>query len=418
MGHMRTRTSWLALLLTATGLLAARSARAQDYGLPDPDFPLPLYSTRPDAGGMYAAAEFIFWRMSNPIKDQTVAFRGLVDFDGTITADLGGQLVEIGSNHVVLPGTPMPGTFLGSGTPALSTADVHGPQTYQPGFETTIGWRFRDGLAIEASWWHLFEAKYAATATLVPPNLQGGQLLLETFLFSPVFNFPNDFAGPPIKISLGAPLAAYGIWNGASIMNLQFTQRFDQFEITGRIPLYQGEDCRCYGLVGPTLDWIWERFWWRTVAQDVSGAATQDWVALYSNVVSNRLYGVHMGGGTEYRLGDTPVGTFAVSADLQAVPEIDVVKERAKYERADHVTAAQRARTEYKAAGELEGQFNLWWYPIEGVQVRIGYDAMGFFNTVSSPYPIDFNYGRLDPGWRDSTFRFIDGFSAGIGFIF
>jgi hypothetical protein len=60
----------------------------------------------------------------------------------------------------------------------------------------------------------------------------------------------------------------------------------------------------------------------------------------------------------------------------------------------------------------------LWWYPVEGVQVRIGYDAMGFFNTVSSPYPVNFNYSLGQNLWRDGTFRFIDGVNLGVGFIF
>lgn len=416
---MRTKTGWLGLLVALGGALAAGTARAQDYAPPDPQIPLPLYSNRPEAGGFYAAGEFIFWRQTNPLKNQQVAQRGILDYDGTITADITGnpQFTQEGTLFII-PGRQIPGIFYGSGTTALSTAQVQGPQTYQPGFELTLGWKFREGYALEASWWHLIGNRYAAGATLVPPGLQAGTFLQETFLFSPVFNFPPDYAGPATKIALGGPFAALGIWNGASIMDISFVQRFDRFDITGRIPLYQGQDCRVYGLIGPRLDWLWERFWWRTVALSNEGITAQDWVAYYSNVVSNRLYGVHFGGGSEYRLGDTPAGTFAVSLDLQAAAMIDVVKERAKYERADYFTAAKRARTEYKFAPELQANINLWWYPIEGVQLRIGYDALAFFNTVSAPYPIDFNYGRLDPGWRDGTFRFMDGFNAGAGIIF
>lgn len=420
---MRTRTGWLGLLVALGGALAAGTARAQDYAPPDPQVPLPLYSNRPEAGGFYCAGEFIFWRQTNPLKDQVVAVRGLLDFDGTIIADLNGAGAGqagfgTGGQTIIIPGQQVPGTFIGSGTTALNTSDVHGPQTYQPGFEVTLGWKFREGFAIEASWWHLVENRYDAVATLVPPGLQGGPTLSETFLFSPVFAFPSDYAGPPFKTALGGPFAAYGIWNGASVMQLDFVQRFDRFDITGRIPLYQGEDCRCYGLVGPRLDWIWERFKWRTVALNDDGSQEQDWVAIYSNIVSNRLYGVHFGCGTEYRLGDSPVGTFAVSLDVQGAAMIDVVKERAKYERGDYETAAQRARTVYTFAPEAQANLNLWWYPIEGVELRVGYDALAFFNTVSSPYPVDFNYGRLNPGWRDNTFRFMDGFNAGVGISF
>jgi hypothetical protein len=358
-------------------------------------------------------------RQTNPLKSQTIGVRGLVDFDGSVVADLNGQPFETTTGlTVIFPGMRVPGTFIGSGRPALQTDDVHGPQTYTPGFNVTLGWRFESGVAVEATWWHLFDAKYSAEATLVPPNLQAGQILEETFLFAPVFNFPNQYSGPPFKIAFGDANAVYGIWNGASIMQLFFVQRFDQFDLTGRIPIFQTDCTRCYGLIGPRLDWFWERFTWRTIALDSAGQASGQDVANYSNIVSNRLYGVHLGCGYEYRLGDTPIGTFATSLDLQAAPMIDIVKERAKYELGDRSTAAQRARTEYQASGELQGQFNLWWYPVEGIQVRIGYDAMGFFNTVSSPYPVDFNFGRLNPGWRDNTFRFLDGINAGIGIIF
>jgi hypothetical protein len=414
------RTSWLALLLSAGTALAPGVAWGQDYFPPDPVVPLPLYHDRPETGGFYAAGECIFWRQTNPLKPQTVAFRGLLDFDGSISADFNGVTVEPinGGPPFILPGTPHPGTFIGSGRDALNTAQVHGPQTYQPGFDFILGWRFESGVALEVAWYHLLEAKYGAVATLVPPNLNPGQLLADSFLFSPVFNFPNDFAGPPNKIALGNPNAAFGIWNAATVMSESFVQRFDQLDIRGRIPICESDNNRTYGLIGPRFVWLWERFSWRTVSQDAAGNSSQEDVAIYSNVTSNRLYGVFLGCGDECRLGDTPIGTFSVSLDVNAAMFADVIKERAKYERADRFTASQLARTEYKAVPELQAQLNLWWYPIEGIQVRVGYDAMGFFNTVSSPYPVDFNYSLDKNLWRDGTFRFIDGINAGIGFIF
>jgi hypothetical protein len=414
------RTSWLTLLLSAGAALAPGGARGQDYWPPNPVVPLPLYHDRPDTGGFYAAGEFLLWRQTNPLKPQTVAVRGLVDFDGSIIADLNGITIEPinGGPPFILPGKPRPGTFIGSGADALNTIQVHGPQSYEPGFEFTLGWRFQDGIALEISWWHLIEAQYKAVASLVPPGLNPGQNLSDSFLFSPVFNFPNDFAGPADKLALGNPNAAFGIWNAASVMTERYIQRFDQFDITGRIPIAESECNRCYGLIGARLVWLWEQFYWRTVAETALGQSQQDWTAIYTNVVSNRLYGVDIGIGDEWRLGDTPIGTFSVSLDLRAAAFADIVKERAKYERADKFTASQIARTEYKPAGELQAQLNFWWYPIEGVQIRVGYDAMGFFNTVSSPYPVNFNYSLDQNLWRDGTFRFLDGINAGIGFIF
>ena len=43
----------------------------------------------------------------------------------------------------------------------------------------------------------LTQAKYSAVASLVPPSLNAGANLADSFLFSPVFSFPNDFAGNP-----------------------------------------------------------------------------------------------------------------------------------------------------------------------------------------------------------------------------
>ena len=57
------------------------------------------------------------------------------------------------------------------------------------------------------------------------------------------------------------------------------------------------------------------------------------------------------------------------------------------------------------------------WYPIEGVQINIAYDAMGFFNTISTPQPVDFNYSAVNP-YRQDTFRFFSGFQAGLAILF
>jgi hypothetical protein len=418
---MRTRTSWLTWLWAAGLALAPRVAWGQDYYPPQPAIPLPTGSARYDLGGFYTISEFLFFEQTNPLKHQEIAVRGIVDFDGSIIAQLNGRRVSPidGTSPQVFPGAPgRSGTFLGSGTPALFADDAGGPGTYQPGFSVGVGWKFRTGVAVEATWWHVAEAEYSAVATLVPPGLNGGVGLTDTFLFAPVYNFPNDYAGPAFKTSLGDPFAAYGIWNGASIMQITFIQRFDQFDMTGRVPLYEDDCSRCYGLIGPRLVWLWEKFSWRTVAEDFTGNAEPADVAIYTNVLSQRMYGVHIGGGYDRTLGTTPIGTFSISTDLQAAPLLDVAKERAKYERGDKNTSAKRARTEYTFVPELQAQVNAWWFPMEGVQLRFGYDVMGFFNTITSPNPVSFNFGGLDPPWESGHFRLLQGFHAGISFSF
>jgi hypothetical protein len=416
---MRTRTSWLALLLTAG--LAPAAARGQDYTPPDPVIPLPLWHDHPEQGGFYTAGEFVFMRQTNPLAHQVLAIRGILDNDGTITADLNGILVEPtnGNPPFILPGARRPGTFIGSQTPALFADDAgHNDHSFEPGFTVTGGWKFHNGVAAEITWLHLAQTKYGASATLAPPGLNFGQNLEETFLFSPVFNFPNQFAGPARKVALGGPFAAYGIWNGASVETVQFTQRFEQLDLSGRIPVCQDDCQRTYGLCGVRFVWMWERFKWRVVAEDFTGNAGQDDVALYNNIVSNRFYGVDAGCGYERRLGDTPLGTFSFMIDARAAVLLDVVKERASYERADFAIKTQRARNEYTIAPEVEGWANIVWYPIEGVEIRVGYQAMAFWNTVASPQPVTFNYGFQDVQFEKNHYRLFHGFNAGISFVF
>ena len=67
---------------------------------------------------------------------------------------------------------------------------------------------------------------------------------------------------------------------------------------------------------------------------------------------------------------------------------------------------------------EVSAMANIWWYPMEGVEVRVGYEFMNFFNTVASPAPVDFNYGSVTPAWEKGHYRAVDGINAGIAFIF
>src|SRR5207247_2189485 len=108
----------------------------------------------------------------------------------------------------------------------------------QPGYELGFGWKFSDGSALSLSYLFLSERSNRAVATVAPAGLRVGPDLSDSFLSSPVFNFPQDFAGPANKV-FGAPAnaqAVFGIWNGASIMTLSYIQRFQQWDMTYRIP--------------------------------------------------------------------------------------------------------------------------------------------------------------------------------------
>ena len=522
---MRKRSGWLALLLAAGFTLLPSTSWGQvstngDYAPPDTVVPLPLYSSRPEKGGFYLSSAFLFFRQTNTVKHQLIAIRGFNDFDGSIQAAINSSTAGHANDPII------PGKFFGSGVPALDANQVSGPLNYQPGWAFTLGWRFGEGSfmeAVEFRMRHLVESKYTAVASLVPNTFLANTNLEDTFLFSPVFNFPNDFAGSISKIAIASafnsassasataqfnsfpvlnifgnpvpaqsagtgnntatnfaffsgvvaasasgsiivPQAPFGIWNGATTMTLSFVQRYDDYEIMGRFPIYQGETCRCYGLAGPRLVALWERFTWRTIDTNTTspngqtsanvtfptvtvtggnatnlptvsqsgGSATTTVAslnsngsgengstdpadtAIYSNVVSNRLYGPMVGIGNEWYIGHG----FATSLDLRAAALIDFVKGIEKYERGDHAIAAKRARDVYTIVPELDAIFNLSWYPVEGVEFRVGYELMTYFNTAASPRPVSFNFGGLDAPLEKGVFRMFDGFHAELSFVF
>jgi hypothetical protein len=402
---MRTRIGWL--ILAAALLAAPTRAWAQNgyYEVPPVPFTGPLSHPRYESGGLFVGMEALMWFQTRPVKNQVVAIRGFVDTDGSAS------------------GAPPP-TFFGSGAEALNTRDLRGPSTWQPGWNFTLGWRFESGVSVAASWIHLNEARYAVSAGPIPPGFAVGGLLEDTFLFAPVTNFSPHYAGPrdlPLSIP-PSPLdptsgALYGIWNGAENMSIEFLQRYEQVDITVRIPVWQTDCFRSYCLVGPRAIIMWERFKWRTVDLDSAGNGTDANNAEYSNVVSNRLYGVYFGCGSEWYLGANGAGGWATSLDLGGSFYGDWVKGRAKYERGDHVTSASRKRNFFRPAGGVEAKGSLWWYPWEAIQVRVGYNFMALFNTMASPRPIDFNMGIIDPEYRGVS-RLLHGFDIGIGFVF
>jgi hypothetical protein len=450
---MRTRTGWLALLLTAGMALTPTMGRAQepakegpppsvidlgsilgpgvapvargqlggepeDYDVPQaiPSYPLPLGHDRMNTGGFFAAGEMLYQRQSNPLHHQLIAVRGLVDFDGSIHQDFDiGSVVPAGAKQAFLAqGIPLPGGFIGSAAPALFADQAGGPSTYVPGFQVTLGYRFTEGFTCEISDWHLFNARYIGGATLVPQGLQPGLFLENTFLFSPVYNFPTTYAGPAQKLALGNPQAAYGIWNGATEMNIMFDQRYDEWNIGSRIPMMESDFCRCYGLAGARHIWVWEDFRWTTVAFDFQGLGDASDAVRYDNIVSNEMYGGYIGCGTEAYMGHG----FSLKLDLTAAAMIDFVREYAKFERLDFSTEAKRSTRVFTIVPELTADLSLTWYPIEGIELRLGYDVKNLFNTIAAQNPVTFNFNGVDPPYSHEAYRLVDGFHVGIAFIF
>lgn len=366
---------------------------APGYAPSDPQIPLPIGSTRPEDGGFYPWVQYTMWRQTNPLRSQGVANRGFLVVDNSI------------------PGVA-PHTFFGSGAIALDVQQVTGPNPYQPGFEMGFGWKFNDGSSLSASFLYLASTQNRAVATPVPKGFNVGADLADSFLFSPVFNFPPGFAGPDSKIAVGGPQAVNGIWNGASIMTLEFQQRFQQWDMSYRRTIYDTECYRLSGLMGPRFVWIWERFTWKTTDIDLaSNASSPQDVGIYTNIVSNRMYGAHISAQQEWYCGHG----FALMLTTEAGLFLDSAKEQPKYETGARFDPPENKRNlrEWAVSPELRCTAAVNWYPWESIQLSLGYDLMIFFNTISSPQPISFDYSGLNPKY-ESTTRLFDGFRVGV----
>lgn len=333
------------------------------------------------------------------LGDQTVAVRGLIDVAGFLT----GQ----------------PGTLIGSGFPALTT-DQFGRRSYSPGYQINLGYKFDSGLSVYGKFGQLERHKYSAGATgPATPFFRNRNDLADSYLTSAVFNFPADFAGPDLETTEDLnPLFPsgnfYGIWNGAAVMDIQFEQGFTYGELAARVPLLETEYSRVYGFAGLRYSWFFERFYWRTVGTDITGISLPQDVAIYTNTLSQRMYGPMVGCGHEVYLGKR----FAAGLDVSGAALMNLAKERVKYKLGDETTQAKRKRIEYELVPNVNADFNLMWYPIEGVQLSAGYSFQTYWGTRYMKEPIAFNFGALDPAYNIKAFRYVSAFNFGVGFFF
>ena len=376
---------------TLPPVLFRAQADATGYAPPDVELPLPNGSFWPN--GLFVYAEYAMYRQNVPLRNQLVAIRGFVDTDGALTQN--------------------PGMFVGSRAIALQTNQVRGPGTWSPGMKLGIGYRFDDGTTIDFSWLYLLNVKYTAVAGIGLPQSLIDPALSNTFLFSPVFNFPIAFSGPPDRLTAnGAPVIGgpYGIWNGATAMSEEYDQRAQFYDLNIRKPIFETENWRTYAIGGPRFAWLWERYKWFTQAIDAFSDESSVWAANYTNIISNRMYGARVGMGNECYIGHG----LSASLDLSGSAFLDVVKERTAYSRDDkHIgQERKRSRTDYTFVPSAEATFNLCWYPYRGVQFKIGYDVQAFFNVVSSEHPIDFDYSAVSPTFN-RVFRIFDGLQLG-----
>jgi putative beta barrel porin BBP7 len=413
---MRTRTSWLAgLLLVLLCTPSTVRAQAPHFGPPSFDMPLPVMWGDRDEGP-YVAAEAIFMRLNVAYHNQALVFRGLVDEAGQLDGSTNPDNVLI-NGVFQFPG--IPGSFLGSGRTAL-TARENVDDRFEPGGRFTVGYRFRNGVAVEVVYWKVAEFVHTAGASLYPGGSVGTDFA-DSFLFSPFFNFSPFFAGPDrdvlsnVRPFAGQPLPAFGIFNGYEDASLKFTQLISSTELNVRLPVCEGDCTRTYSLLGLRYIHLTEIFKLRMSDADIDGFIAPENVAVYENKWENRLYGFQAGMGNEAYLGNG----FALSIDARVGIFADVEKTGVKLIRQDDPrdVGTQSHRNELGASPMFQLGAYLWWYPFEGCQVRAGYEFLGLFNVLRARDPVAFNVGELNPTYS-SPFLRADGVNIGIAFIF
>ncbi len=423
---MRYRWISASLALATAVLWCPGTVRSQPlYPVPGQDaitVPLPLGHDRMETGGFFTAFEFVMLKQQKALGSQAIAYRGLIDANGQITRNqrindaIAGGITdpfELAS----IQGSP--GTYIGDGTVALNSTDL-GPTEWQPGFQATIGYKFDNGVTLSLSYLYLVTSSYRSGASLVPPGFRGPADLSNSFLVSEVFNFDPQYAGPlidtPIDLQPGNGFGAtYGIWNAAETMTIRYRQRFVQTDITARIPLFDSDCARIYGLAGGRFAWFHDRFEWRTVDLDVFGEDQPQWAASYYNILSQRMYGPMAGFGYDYWLG----GALGITFDVTGSLLMNVVKKRVKY-KSDNIQSPQSKMSDvgFGLVPNINAGVNLWWYPLRGVQIRAGYGIYSFFNTQEMTEPVGFNFMNPNPAYDSRFVRFLHGFNVGIGLVF
>ncbi len=390
---------WIFRTLMVMGLfgLIASQANGQDWSMGQNSVDesprwLPTGPYQPTGEGFYTGIEFFFMNSGRNVGNQLLARRGFV-----------------------ISGNAGPGTVLPSGplTFALDTGGF-GRTSWAPGQKMTLGYRTEDGMTFDVSWLHMYETRYSAAATLAPPDFRGPGNLENTFLYSPVFNFTIDFFGPANRAA-GLDGQLWGIWNGASQMDIQFSTRYDQIDLTARLPVYESEDARTYAIAGGRYSFIYETFRWRTVAADNTGAITSADVAIYTNSLSQRMYGPMVGIGSDVHLGEG----FGLGIEITGSPLLNLIKERAKYKREDNFAQNKRSWANYSIVPNVNFEPRLTWTPTfaRGVVMKLGYNAYTFFNTKYMEAPVGFNFGAIDPAYETKVFRLIHGWNVSLGFV-
>src|SRR5262249_49508690 len=109
---------------------------------------------------------------------------------------------------------------------------------------------------------------------------------------------------------------------------------------------------------------------------------------------------------------------FALTVEGEGGLFLDLVKARANWTLEDRSIVAHRNRNFSLLSPMASGNIKLWWFPIEGLEFNVGYDAMLFFNTMANRHPIDFDFSPITPGLDKTVTRFFHGLRLGFSVTF
>ena len=349
--------------------------------------------------------------------------------DGAITGDLNGTVVNtVGQPPFIIRGPIVPGNFLGTGTPALFTDDLRGQESFEPGYRITLGYRFDNGTAIETSYMALQKVTYSANASLIPHELCQ----------------PGGRAVPGRFVHLGTVLqSAAGIRRGQpedgarqprlGLRHLQRRQQHvDELPASSSRTGTFAAGCRGTRTTAPAST--------VTLAAGSPGSGSSSGCGPFPptssatarrtdvGVYRKRRFQPHVRPVRRHRVRTVSSATASASAlETEAAFLLDIVKERANVQNGDRNDAppgtpfvsVKKAATNFQPGRRIRRPTpRCTWYPIEGIQLRAGYNFMTFLNTVDMQDPIAFDARNFDPNWQNRAIRFMDGFNAGIGFIF
>jgi len=130
------------------------------------------------------------------------------------------------------------------------------------------------------------------------------------------------------------------------------------------------------------------------------------------------MYGPMVGVGHEVILYAGPGGSFGIGTECTASALLNIIKERAKYEREDRGTEAKRSWNELGLVPNVDWTINLTWQPVDGVTFRAGYNIFTYFNTRYMDEPVSFNVGAIDPSYSKQFLRIMHGVNVGAAFVF